>query len=595
MSALDVAAQSVSSAASAAAAANPAPTVLLGLSLVSLLLLGATAFFSRRAQLAAAGLGGRWQPTLGGNGLALVLSLFFALAGNRMFWQASLAGREAAQLSTWGFALALFVFLVAVHFLLLAPLLNRWTTKPLAALIVTVVGFASFYMQKYSVYLDPSMLRNVVKTDVSEAKELFTLDLLPHLLLMVGLPLFLLSRVRLQPSASFGRTLLQRFGAMLLAVLLAGGALFLVFQDFASLMRNHKEIRYLITPANLVYSLSRVAKAEAAQGPRLPIGTDAALAASWEQRKKPALFVIVVGETARAANWGLNGYARQTTPELAKLDVINFKDVASCGTNTEVSVPCLFAPVGRRQYDETVIRGSESLLHVLDHAGLKVLWRDNQSGCKGVCEGLPNESLTDAKVAGLCDGERCLDEVLLHNLERVLEDGQGNRVIVMHQLGNHGPAYYKRYPDNFRRFTPTCDSSDLRQCTPEQIANAYDNALLYTDHMLAKTIAFLKGQEKRYDTAMIYVSDHGESLGENNLFLHGIPYSIAPKEQTRVPMVMWFSPGYAKDFKLDLACLNKRAQQPAAHDNLFHSVLGLLDVKTSAYERELDLAANCRS
>lgn len=572
--------------------ANPAATVLTGLTAANLLLAGAVAFCHRsRLRFSQ---WRNWRPLLGGNTLALLLSLFFALAANTMFWHASLAGREVGQLSTWGFSAALFIFLTAFQFFCLAPLLNRWTARPLVALLLVVVGFASFYMQKYGVYLDPSMLRNVVKTDVSEASELFTWDLLPHLLLLTGLPLLLLSRIRLA-SAPLGRTVVRRIGAMGLAAVLGLGAVFLVFQDFASLMRNHKEIRYLITPANLVYSLFRVGKAEAVQGPRQPIGRDAALAASWQQRSKPALFVIVVGETARAGNWGLNGYARQTTPELAKLDVINFKEVESCGTNTEVSVPCLFSAYGRRHYDEAKIRGSESLLHVLDRVGFKVLWRDNQSGCKGVCDGLSSDSLTNAAIPGLCDGERCLDEVLLHNLDRVLADDQGNRVIVMHQLGNHGPAYYKRYPEAFRRFTPTCDSSDLRSCSREEIVNAYDNALLYTDHVLAKTIAFLKDQEKRYDTALVYVSDHGESLGENNIFLHGMPYGIALQEQIRVPMVMWFSPGYAKDFKVDLACLAKRAQQPASHDNLFHSILGLLDVHTGVYERTMDIAADCRS
>lgn len=572
--------------------ANPAAAVLTGLTTANLLLAGAVAFYHRsRLSL---GRWREWRPALGGNALALLVSLYFALAANTMFWHAALAGREVGHLSTWAFSGALFVFLAAIQFLFLAPLLSRWTAKPLVGLLLLVVGFASFYMQKYGVYLDPSMLRNVLKTDVSEAKELFTWDLLPHLLLVAGLPLLVLSRLRLR-TAPLGRTLATRLGAMGLAAVLGLGAVFLIFQDFASLMRNNKEIRYLITPANLVYSLSRVGKAEAAQGPRQPLGTDAALAASWQQRQKPALFVIVVGETARAGNWGLNGYGRQTTPELAQLDVINFREVDSCGTNTEVSVPCLFSAYGRRHYDESKIRGSESLLHVLDHAGLKVLWRDNQSGCKGACDGLPTESLASAGIPGLCDGERCLDEVLLHNLEQVLADDKGNRVVVMHQLGNHGPAYYKRYPDAFRRFTPTCDSSDLRQCSREQIVNAYDNALLYTDHVLARTIAFLKTQEKRYDTAMVYVSDHGESLGENNLFLHGIPYSIAPQEQTRVPMVMWFSPGYARDFKVNVPCLKARAQKLASHDNLFHSVLGLLDVQTSVYERDMDLAAECRS
>jgi len=362
-------------------------------------------------------------------------------------------------------------------------------------------------------------------------------------------------------------------------------------------MRNNKEIRYLITPANYLYSLARVLSADAstAARPRVQIGLDAVKTVSWQQHKKPALFVIVVGETARAANWGLSGYARQTTPELAQMsDVINFSQVSSCGTNTEVSVPCLFSMYGRRNYDENKIRTSESLLNVLERAGLKVIWRDNQSGCKGVCDGVEEQKLANSKVPEWCDGERCLDEILLHGLDKVLSDNQGNLVLVMHQLGNHGPAYYKRYPPAFRKFEPVCETADLAKCSREAVVNAYDNALLYTDHMLAQTIAFLKKQETKYDSAMIYFSDHGESLGENGLYLHGVPYSIAPKEQTHVPMLMWFSPGYANSFALDVDCLRRRAVQPAAHDNLFHSVLGLLDVKTDIYESSMDLAVGCR-
>lgn len=571
---------------------NPSGLILAGLALVNLLL--AVIFWFSRGSRQGLSHWRQWRPLVGGSALALFGSVYFTLAGNRLFWQAAMAGRDGGQWSTWGFAIALFVFLSAIHFVLLAPLMGRRTAKPVLALLLVVVGCASFYMEKYGIYLDPSMLRNVLKTDVKEAGDLLTWSLVPHLALVVGLPLLLLSRVHL-PETGLGRTLAIRTGFLLLALVLGGGAVFLESQDFASLMRNHKEIRYLITPANLVYSLSRVAKAEAAQGPRQPIGTDAALAAAWKGRSKPALFVIVVGETARAANWGLNGYERQTTPELARLDVINFPQVSSCGTNTEVSVPCIFAPVGRRDYDEEKIRGSESLLHVLDRAGFKVLWRDNQSGCKGVCEGLPTDSLTNAAIPGLCDGERCLDEVLLHNLDKVLADDKGNRVLVLHQLGNHGPAYHKRYPEAFHRYAPTCDSSDLRQCSREQIVNSYDNALLYTDHVLAKTIDFLKSQDKDYDTGLMYFSDHGESLGENNLFLHGMPYGIAPQEQTRVPMVMWLSRGFAQDFKVNVSCLKARAAQPASHDNIFHSVLGLLDVSTSIYDAKLDLAAGCRS
>ena len=522
-------------------------------------------------------------------------SLFFTLACNNLFWKSTLAGRSLAQPGTWAFALGVGVALVALHFIMLSLVCNRWTAKPLLALLIVVTAFASYYMSTFTVFLDPGMLRNVLRTDVKEASELFNVGMLPHLMVFAVLPLLALFRVGLRREP-MRRALPIRLLSLVIALVLGGGSLMLFFHDLAPLMRNNKEIRYLITPANYLYSLANVMTTDAsnASRPRLQIGLDAKLADSWQQRKKPALFVIVVGETARAANWGLSGYARQTTPELAKLDVINFSQVTSCGTNTEVSVPCMFSIYGRRNYNEGKIRGSESLLNVLDHAGMKVVWRDNQSSCKGVCEGVEEHKLSNAKDPQWCDGERCLDEILLSGLDTLLADAKGNLVLVLHQLGNHGPAYYKRYPPAMRQFEPVCETADLAQCSREAVVNAYDNALLYTDHMLAQTIAFLKKQEKKFDTAMVYVSDHGESLGENGLYLHGVPYSIAPKVQTEVPMVMWFSPSYTRSFGLDTDCLRKRAAEPANHDNLFHSVLGLLDVRTTIYESSLDLAAGCR-
>jgi len=302
--------------------------------------------------------------------------------------------------------------------------------------------------------------------------------------------------------------------------------------------------------------------------------------------------VVVLGETARAQNWGLNGYVRQTNPQLAQMGVINFPNMHSCGTSTEVSVPCMFSPFGRHDYNENNIRKHQSLLHVLEHAGITTLWRDNQSGCKGVCDGLTIQRLDDAKDPHLCKDGRCMDEILLQDLAKQVRAKPGDRVVVLHQLGSHGPSYFERYPAGFRRFTPTCDTADLGNCERDLIANAYDNSLLYTDHLLARTVSTLEAMPD-YDTAMIYLSDHGESLGEKGLYLHGMPYAIAPQEQTRVPMVMWFSPGFAADRGLDLSCLRARARQYTDQDNLFPSVLGLLQVKTEVYDRKRDLFAQC--
>jgi lipid A ethanolaminephosphotransferase len=529
--------------------------------------------------------------------LLLAASLFWAFTANRLFLSAALRGRGWSETATWAFAAALLLILAALHFLMLAPVVSRWTVKPVLAVLIVTTALASHFMQSFGVYLDPSMMRNVLRTDVAEARELLSWRLLPHLALYAALPLMVLMKVRLV-DRSWRRAACVRLGTLLLAVAVLVCALLLVFQAFASLMRNHREVRYLMTPANVLWSTGAVAAAHAkrAARPRMAIGLDAASGAHMAARTRPLVVVLVVGETARAANWGLNGYGRQTTPELSRLPVINFSDVTACGTNTEVSLPCMFAPVGRRDYDEARIRGSESLLHVLARAGVAVHWRDNQSGCKGVCEGLPQDDVFSLQPAGLCSGGHCLDEGLLGGLDARLAGlagGRSTQLLVLHQLGNHGPSYFRRYPAAFARFGPACEQDDLRKCSADEIRAAYDNALLYTDHVLASLIAKLEAYQSSADAVLLYVSDHGESLGEHNLYLHGLPYAIAPDVQKRVPMVAWFSPGAAAALRLDLPCLAQRALQPVAHDHLFHTLLGLLDVKTKLYEREWDLTQGC--
>jgi lipid A ethanolaminephosphotransferase len=311
------------------------------------------------------------------------------------------------------------------------------------------------------------------------------------------------------------------------------------------------------------------------------------------------VLVLVVGETARAANFSLLGYTRPTTPELEKLDVIAFRNVTSCGTSTEVSVPCMFSPFGRADYDERRIRNSEGLLDVLVRAGYAVKWLDNQSGCKGVCRGAGVEyRKLDAKSApDLCEGDECHDGILVRGLEAELASVARNpardTVIVLHMMGNHGPAYFRRYPPGFRRFTPDCATAELRKCTRDQVVNAYDNAIAYTDHVLAGLVEMLRA-DSAIDTALIYVSDHGESLGENGLYLHGLPYSVAPRTQTHVPMIAWLSRGFAAGHFVDRRCLHGKAGDPLSHDNLFHSVLGLLDVQTRVYTPANDIFEGCR-
>jgi lipid A ethanolaminephosphotransferase len=520
-------------------------------------------------------------------------SLFFTLFANQRFWHAWAAGQDWSRVESWLTTAAVAMLLTAVHCLILGMVLGRRTAKPLLGALFIVTALAMHYMNRYAVFFDAGMVRNIFHTDFKEARELMTVGMLGDVLVHGVLPALIVSRVDL-PRSPVRRALVVRALFLAAATLVAGSSLLIAFQDLSGLLRNQKEVRYLVTPANFIVASLRVVTAETGEVslPRLPVGADAVQGAG-AHGGKPRLLVVVVGETVRAANWGMNGYQRQTTPELAASDVINFPHVTACGTNTEVSLPCMFSPYGRRHYDEKQIRRHESVLHVMEHAGIKTIWRDNQSGCKGVCEGLEVQRPEQQRDERLCKGTHCLDEILLDRLESELQQNPRDLVIVLHQLGNHGPAYSQRYPDAFRRFTPTCDDADLGKCSREQIVNSYDNALLYTDHFLAMTLQRLKGQDT-HDAAFIYLSDHGESLGEKGVYLHGLPYAIAPREQTDVPMLMWLSPGFAGALRIDAACLRARAAQPASHDYLFHTMLGLMQVHTAAYDRAFDLLDGCR-
>ncbi|HQS00275.1 MULTISPECIES: phosphoethanolamine--lipid A transferase [unclassified Polaromonas] len=535
------------------------------------------------------------RPSLQVETLVLLCVGFLLLSGNGPFWRAALAGRGWELLATWGFATALFTAFSAFYFAFLALLATRLTVRPLLSLLVLCTAFAAWYMDHYAIYMDRAMLRNVLATNVNEARELLVWGMVPRVVLLGALPAALVWWPQLK-RRSLGRALVVRLGWIAAALAVGAASLLLVFADFASLMRNHKEVRYLLTPGNVVAALAgnALGGVQRPSQPKLPVGEDARLGASWSGRPRPVMFVLIVGETARAQNFSLNGYARQTNPLLARQDVISFPHATACGTSTEVSLPCMFSPYGRIHYDEGKIRSHESVLHVLARAGFKVLWRDNQSGCKGVCEGLPAEQLDHAKVEALCAEGQCLDEVLLQGMEGIARDTQGNLLVVMHQLGSHGPAYFKRYPAVFRQFAPACQNEDLSACTAAEIVNAYDNSLLYTDFFVSRVIDFLAGAQQHYDTAMVYVSDHGESLGDGGLYLHGMPYPIAPEVQKRVPLVMWLSPGFRQSFNIDQECLRKNAGAEVGHDNLFHSLLGVLDVQTLSYDKSLDLFAPCR-
>ncbi len=542
----------------------------------------------------------QWRPTLSTEGVLLLGVVGLALGMNATFWRAALAGRSWVEPANWRFALALFVLFVALHFVGLALVATRHTVRPLLSVVLASGVLASHFMSQYGVVLDPSMLRNALATNVREASELFNSRFMGALGLALGLAVLPWGvQLRRRP---WRKAAWRRAMALVLASVTAVAALLINFQDLSSLMRNNRALRYQVTPANVGWSAARVwiSDAQGAAAPRDPPEPAVRVlpsvqlgAPSSAGPRKPTLLVIVAGETARAANFSLNGYARHTNPQLAQRDIVYFPNVTACGTSTEVSLPCMFSPFGRAEYDEARIRRHESLLHLLARAGLRVVWLDNQSGCKGVCDGLETHDLSHEKIPELCADDHCFDEVLLTGLQATVSDRTVDTVVVMHQLGNHGPAYFRRYPDSFKRFTPACESQALHECSTQEVINAYDNALLYTDHFLARTIDTLQALQARFDVALLYVSDHGESLGEHGLYLHGLPYAIAPREQKEVPMLWWLGASAKQGLQVDESCLRARTQAPTSHDHLFHSVLGLLHIQTPRYQRARDVFDGC--
>lgn len=535
--------------------------------------------------------------------VVVLVSTWLATACNVPLWQevAQLPGQGS--LRGWGFALAFAAIVAAGNAALLSLLAWRWTLKPVVLVLVLMAAFGAYFMLAYGIAIDASMLVNVMQTDVKEAGDLLNVRMLGTVLVLAAPPLLWLYRrpvLRLSALRHVAHNGLLLAGSMAVMVV----CLLLVFQDFASTMRNHTKLRYLINPLNSVYALGNIATKPLRMDTTqlLPLGRDAQLGASYTGQAKPPLLVLVLGETGRSGNFGINGYERATTPLLSarSQDLVSARNAWSCGTSTAASVPCMFSHLGRTGY-EGRSANFESLIDVLHHAGLGVLWVDNQSGCKGVCDRVGETSTTALKDPVLCAGSECLDRVMLKDLDAQIaalspEQRQRGTVVVLHQMGSHGPAYYKRSAPENKKFGPECTSTSLQECERQQVVNAYDNSIVETDQFLDSVLKWLTAHENQAQTAMIYVADHGESLGEKNIYLHGLPYAVAPDVQKHVPWITWLSPAMQARTQTTTGCLQKDlADRRITHDHYFHSVLGLMDVTTSAYNPELDMFAPCRN
>ncbi|MBT8343630.1 MAG: phosphoethanolamine--lipid A transferase [Sulfurovum sp.] len=512
--------------------------------------------------------------------LIVGVSLFIVLFDNASFF------RHVLEVYPFNSTYAPFVISQGIVFFLFMVLFFsllswRYITKPLLITILIIAALENYFMQTYNILIDKTMIENTVQTDVGEAFDLLSWKLFAYLILLGVLPSYFIYKTPIV-YGGLKQELLSKLKLILGSIVLMFAIMLPFSKHYTSFFREHKVLRHYTNPAHGLFSLGAYVK-DQLRDRNIPL-TQVGLDAKIERGEKRKVVVMVVGEAARADHFSLNGYERETNPLLKKENIINFSNIYSCGTTTAVSVPCMFSIYDKSDYNTQKGLHTENVLDVLSHAGVEVLWRDNNSNSKGVADRLKYEHYKSSKNNTMCEGE-CRDVGMLVGLDTLIEKSTKDIVIVLHQMGNHGPAYYKRYPKEFEQFTPTCQTNQLEECSQEEIANTYDNALLYTDYFLSQTIQLLKKYENTIDTAMFYMSDHGESLGEGGFYLHGLPYFIAPDAQKHVASVLWLG----QNFPVDRENLRKNASYEFTQDNLFSTLLGLFNVQTEVYEKEMDI------
>ena len=529
----------------------------------------------------------------------LLASIWLAFALNIGFYQKLHQLTPYQGIKSGLFLTASVLVVIAMYNVLLQLLQWRWNAKAMTLVLLIIGGFSAYFVCSFGIAITSDQVQNAVQTDPQEVKDLFSMSLVIWSLFMVAVPMLVFGFIRIQ-SDKWSIRVWKKFLHVLASLTIVGVMLFAFYIDFAAIFREHRNLKGMISPQNTIASSISYYHKQAPKEnlPLLRYGQDAHRVVKVSEGEKPKLMVLVVGETARAESFSLNGYAKNTNPELSKLDILNFSHVSSCGTATAVSVPCMFSGMPRLKYNEQLASHREGLLDIAQRAGYRVSWIDNNSGCKGTCNRVEQVKISPTLKKKWCSAEgECHDEILIDALKqymaKIAKNDHTPRLIVLHQAGSHGPAYYARSTPSYQKFKPTCDTNAIQGCTQAVLINTYDNTIVYTDHILSGLIQQLQSDTK-YQTGFWYVSDHGESTGEYGMYLHGAPYAMAPSQQTHVPMIMWFSENWKAHESAQISCLERQKDQELSQDNLFPSMLSLLNIKTQVIDPKNDMLKKCK-
>lgn len=475
---------------------------------------------------------------------------------------------------------------------------NKYILKIFITFIFFISSIGTYYISAYNIVIDSAIIASVFTTSVELAKEIVGIRIFIWLFFTFLLPTVLIWKMKIKPFEFNLKECIKKiiyyFSAIFINLLILISVIFTFFVDNKiEILKGEKELKYIIpgeviissyTPINILNAVNLYIKYNS----KINLKNKIILSEKYDvtyKGEKDLQVILIIGEAARGDHFGINGYKRETTPNLSKLkNIVNYDFVKSCHTSTFRSIPCMLSRLPIKNTIKNNVPTESSFIDLFNKTGFKTYWYGLQS-IKPASYFIPEIQEVRTKYSIINQNKTndyVYDELLLPILDKNLNKDQNDKkLIILHTLGSH-MNYYQRYPKTFEKYTPVC-FKDIHLCKKEAVINSYDNTILYTDWFISEVIKKFENK----NAIIFYVSDHGQSLGENGIYTHGRPIETAPREQRYATMFVWFSDIFlTKNRKKMLTAKNKKNIN---HDYLFHSILNCSNIETKAVNKKLSI------